>query len=320
MSFPLRLALVPEKVSIDWPQLTRVAAALSKQVDQDFKPIWKVLATVDAFSDLESVPTDYLPIIIVQHVQGAAGYHEDKNGQPFALVEYGDQWSLTASHECLEMLADPFGRRMHGGHTPDQAVSVGAKPGRVNYLVEACDPCEAADFAYKVNGVLVSDFYTRRFFDPVKAPGARYSFTGAIKAPREVLTDGYLSWHDPVTRDWYQLRMFADNVSTRIPHVINLSKETNFESLRDATNLRSAIDRVTPQYRDRKGAGVAEARVARELSPGGAREESMKARAAGLREAIRSLPPRESPSSGGGGGGERSGAEGHAKGRSGRKK
>src|SRR3954470_8311662 len=101
------VALVSEvdSVSPDW--LTMVAAALQKQVTRDFGPTWDVKATVSAIERLEDVPLGYWPLIIVQDVQDAAGYHTDKNGQPYALIEYGTSWSLTASHECLEMLADP---------------------------------------------------------------------------------------------------------------------------------------------------------------------------------------------------------------------
>ena len=47
-----------------------------------------------------------------------------------------------------------------------------------------------------MNGVLVSDFYTPHYFDPMKAPGVRYSFTGKITGPRVVLRGGYLSWKE----------------------------------------------------------------------------------------------------------------------------
>jgi len=58
-------------------------------------------------------------VIIVADVKGAAGVHLDRNGQPFALVEYGQGWwSLTASHETLEMLADPWGNRLIAGNSP----------------------------------------------------------------------------------------------------------------------------------------------------------------------------------------------------------
>ena len=183
MPLTQQLALVPDGVKVSSSELTRVASALSKQVARDFTPIWNVHATVDAFATLEDVPTDYWPIIIAKEVEDAAGFHDDEHGQPFALVEFGPEWSLTASHECLEMLADPFGRRLRAGNMLPQAVKLRQPERRVRYLVEVCDPSEAGEFAYQVNGVLVSDFYTPDFFDPVTVSSVRYSFTGAIKAP-----------------------------------------------------------------------------------------------------------------------------------------
>src|SRR5262249_21691191 len=198
-----QVALVSE-VEIDFSDLTRAAAALQKQVARDLKPIWDIEATVDAFHKLEDVPLGYWPVIIGTD-QGfdALGIHLDRDGQPFALVNFTDGWQLTASHEALEMLVDPFGNRLVAGDSP--------KPdqGRVEFLVEVCDPSEAAEFGYTVNGILVSDFYTPNYFDPVASPSVRYSFTGAIKAPRQVLKGGYLSWHDPVSNHWWQERWFG---------------------------------------------------------------------------------------------------------------
>jgi hypothetical protein len=250
MSLPIQLALVSEGVGIDSSSLTSTAAALSKQIQRDFAPIWHVSATIDAFLKLEDVPTDYWPIIIMKDVQEAAGYHEDKNGQPFAVVQYDDQWSLTASHECLEMLADPFGRRMKAASLLQQAVHLGQKPSRVRYLVEVCDPGESAEFAYQVNGVLVSDFYTPHFFDPVKASGVRYSYTGAIESPLQVLDGGYISYEEPISQHWFQIRMFPDEISSKVPHLVDLSAQTDFLKIKATTSLRAAVDRVTkaPQY------------------------------------------------------------------------
>ena len=59
-----------------------------------------------------------------------------------------------------------------------------------NYLVEACDPCEGNADGYQIQGVLVSDFITPRFYDALSTPGTRYSFTGAVTAPRQVLPEG----------------------------------------------------------------------------------------------------------------------------------
>jgi hypothetical protein len=186
------VALVSDSDAVSAQEVTRVAAALDRQVTRDFGPIWSVLATVSPAFSLEEIPVGYWPIVMLDDLDepGALGYHVDRFGQPYALVALTDSWSLTASHECLEMLADPFGDRMVPGASPKRG------EGRVSYLVEVCDPPESAEFAYTVNDVLVSDFITPAFYDPVVATGVRYSFTGAIERPRQVLEGGYISWRN----------------------------------------------------------------------------------------------------------------------------
>jgi len=168
-----QVALVSEVEQVTCGQLNKVSAALQKQVIRDFRPLWHINATVDPFESMEDIPLGYWPVIIVADVKGAAGVHLDRNGQPFALVEYGQGWwSLTASHETLEMLADPWGNRLIAGNSP--------KPdqGRVEFLVEVADPPEAPQFGYTVNGILLTDFLTPSFWDPVAANGVRYECCG----------------------------------------------------------------------------------------------------------------------------------------------
>ena len=111
------VALVSETDKVKLPELSAVAAAVQKQVTRDFGPIWGVQANVAAFARLEDVPLDYWPVIIKDTLQrpGAAGYHEDSAGEPNALVLMTDDWSITASHETLELLADPWGRHLVAG-------------------------------------------------------------------------------------------------------------------------------------------------------------------------------------------------------------
>lgn len=196
------VALVSQTQNVSLSELAIAASALQKQVNRDFSRYWQITATVSAFEKLSHVPLDYWHIVIRDdiNIPGAAGIHLNKNnGQPYALVQYSPEWSLTVSHELLEMLADPQGNRVVASD------SVKAGQGRVQYLVEVCDPSEGAAFGYSVNGVLVSDFYTPAFFDPVFSPSARYSFSGAVKKPRQVLNGGYLSWLHPPTRHLWQL-------------------------------------------------------------------------------------------------------------------
>ena len=187
---PVQVALVSRSSQTDAADVSHVAAALQKQAIRDLSPIWSVAATVDVFPSLRTVPAGYWPVIIVDDVKGAAGYHQDSHGLPYALVEYSASWSLTASHEVLEMLCDPWGRRVVAGRSPMPG------QGQVEFLVEACDPCESSAYAYTINGVLVSDFITPYFYDPRRTIGARYSFTGAVQRPRHILPGGYISWWD----------------------------------------------------------------------------------------------------------------------------
>lgn len=201
---PLHVALVPRTGETTSAQVDHVAAALQMQALRDVGPLWSLTATVDSFARLRDVPVGSWPVVVVDDVKGAAGYHLDANGQPYALVEYSDSWSLTASHEMIEMIVDPWGKRIAPGRSPKRG------QGQVEFLVEACDPCEAAEFAYTINGVLVSDFVTPFFYDPRKTVGARYSFTGAVEHPRQILRGGYLSWHEPEENHiWQQVWLGA---------------------------------------------------------------------------------------------------------------
>jgi hypothetical protein len=230
------VALVSQTKHVALERLVVAAAAIQKQITRDFGPIWGIDADVAAFGHVHDVPLGYWPIILRYdiHDQGVQGIHlNKKNGQPFALVQVSDNWTLTTSHECLEMLADPSGNRTQAGN------SVMEGQGRVQYLVEVCDPCEAADFAYSVNGVPVSDFYTPNFFDPVGAPSVRYSFTGAITEPHQVLNGGYLSWVDPESNHLWQLFVSGNEPDFKDRGAVQDGMET----------LRSLSDRHSEQHR-----------------------------------------------------------------------
>jgi hypothetical protein len=198
------IALVSESTSVKAADLTRTAAAIQNQVTQDFGPVWRRSATVDAFTTLDDVPLDYWPMVVSDTIPyQAEGIHLDNKYGPYALVRYDTGWSLTASHECLEMLADPLGSRTRRGTSPK------AGQGQVRFLVEVCDPCEAQSFAYERNGVVVSDFYFPAFFASAASKGAQYSFTKSITQPRQILEGGYLSWEDPATKEWWQQTWFT---------------------------------------------------------------------------------------------------------------
>src|SRR5215831_16261295 len=272
MLFHLALvSMVPEVTLAD---LAPVSAAIQKQVSRDFGPIWNVEATVDAFDKLEDVPIGYWHVLLQDELpNGVAGLHKrDDNKQPFALVALTSNWPVFMSHEVLEMIVDPQGDLTVPGDSKK------AGQGRVEYLLEVCDPCQASKFAYPINSVMVSDFYTRRYFDPIQSSGVRYSFSGQIRSPREVLDGGYLSWFDPETRHLFQLqvdgkktqicnkgevpfrveslRAFSDSVSTdRRDAVIKGGSRAGL-MLNSATDLRK-----TPWVKKRKQTAVDRSRI-----------------------------------------------------------
>ncbi len=175
--------------------LPRVARALHKQVKRDFEPLWGIAGTVTWYGAQADVPVGFWKVIVDEKlgIAGDLGFHWDPLGQPFARVAYdvNTQWSATASHEVLEMLADPYGEFLYGAPSIDPK----HRGNQVLYDVEVCDPCE--NKTYVIDGVTVSDFITPRFYDAKRSARARYSFTGAVKHPRQVLAGGYVSWSDP---------------------------------------------------------------------------------------------------------------------------
>ena len=203
------VALVSESSAVSASLAASIAAAVQTQVERDFSPLWQVDATLSYYATLEDVPVGYWPIIVVDQLSdpNAGGFHTDKNGQPYALVLSQGQVSVDVSHECLEMLADPFGNRTTAGD------SIKPGQGRVEYLVEVCDPCEGDAYTYSVNGLPVSDFYTPHFFDPVASAAVRYDFTGAVKKPLQVLKQGYISWLDPQSQHMWQAFNFGPKIT-----------------------------------------------------------------------------------------------------------
>ena len=171
------------------------------------------------------------------------------------------------------MLVDPFGDRLVASDSPKE------DQGRVEILVEACDPSEAAEFGYTINGILVSDFYSPRFFDPLEAPAVRYSFTGAIQQPRQVLRGGYLSWHDPSSNEWWQEIWFGGPAPT--------FRSLGCLNARDGS-FRSQIDRLTTQATSEAQANGLRAARAAGLAAGSIEHVTV-ARAANLRRQIDTL-------------------------------
>jgi hypothetical protein len=221
------------KINVDL--IHSAAIALNLQVTRDLPQFWPVSATVFYLPNPKKVPAGVWPVQLVKTLPpDEGGFHSDKHKQPYAKVIASPDdttWTIDASHEILEMLVDPYGNRMQSSVAIE---IVGGKiqdgTGQFGYLVEACDPCEDNSYAYTINGVAVSDFITPHFYDPMVTPGTRYSFTGAIKGPRQILPGGYISWVNAQIDEWQQL-MYVD--PSKPPTIQNIGKADGGKSLRE---------------------------------------------------------------------------------------
>jgi hypothetical protein len=231
----IQVGLVDTTGSLDAELVQSVAAALNIQVTRDLPQFWSVTATVLYLSSPKKIPAGVWPVQLVKTLPpGEGGFHLDKHKQPYSKViasPKSDGWTIAASHEVLEMLVDPYGNRLQSSVAIEiQGKKIVDGTGQFGYLVEACDPCEDDKYGYSINGVPVSDFITPHYYDPLVTPGTRYSFTGAIKAPRQILPGGYISWVNNEADEWQQLQYLDPKAA---PKIVNLGKASSDKSLRE---------------------------------------------------------------------------------------
>ena len=234
----LSIALVAEGIANVRPPLSEVASALQIQLMRDAGPLWGTTGTCTPFATRAEVPSSLALLLVVTNSQGRGGFHTAPAAvglQPSAQVDYtaDGSWTISASHEAIEMLVDPSGRRFHSGPHPTDPAA------KVQYLIEACDPCQHPSFAYQVDdqhGLLVSDFCLPAFYG-LGPMGSPFTFRKSVTAPLRVAHGGYLSWLD---RDghWYQMSAMAGATTIGPIDPSDVLKQP------EDGNLRGALDRL----------------------------------------------------------------------------
>ncbi len=259
----IQIGLIDTTGAIKPELLQAAAAALNLQVMRDLPQFWSVQATVQLLPNKGKIPIGVWPVKIVTTLPpGEGGFHMDKHNQPYAKIigaPDDDTWTIDASHEIIEMLVDPWGNKMQSSvaiEIVDGKIVDGT--GQNNYLVEACDPCEANECGYTVNGVVVSDFITPHYYDPVVTVGTRYSFTGAIKTPRQMLPGGYISYVNDETQEWQQI-LWVDPDSP--PTIVDLGPADNKRSMREW--IENVMSTVPTREKQRKAIRVRAAHLAK---------------------------------------------------------
>lgn len=176
-----------------------IIAALQIQVSRDFAPAWGIDAKLTLAPPKQKTPTPGLwSIGFFDNADqaGALGYHDiTAEGLPLGKVfvkttlDAGDLVSVTASHECLEMLADPDINLTAEYDDPSGA------PAKF-YAYEVCDACEDDSLGYgiAIGGaqiIHVSDFVLPAYFETFRKAGP-FDFNRHLSAPFQILPGGYM--------------------------------------------------------------------------------------------------------------------------------
>lgn len=199
MNPPVQIDLVYLATTPLGVDLAALMAALQTQVTRDFAPIWGI----DCKLSIQTAPrTGVQRLLFLDDTDqaDALGEHElTPDGLPQGKVfvqttlRDGENPTVTASHELLEMLVDP---------NIDQVVRRGLR-------AEAKEVADAVEeTGYAINGIQVSNFQTPAWFElhdrSLPMGTNKYDFLGLCTHPWQILKGGYMSVLEP-SGEWTQV-------------------------------------------------------------------------------------------------------------------
>jgi hypothetical protein len=193
----VKIAVINDSTVLTDTEVAKAVGPLQKQIDRDAGPVWGISAQL-RFVPKGMQPTAdewWLAVLDNSDQAGALGYHDLTNkGLPLSKVfagsdlQYGQSWTVTCSHELLEMLVDP-----NINLTVFDEGPIGARL----YAYEVCDACEADQYGYDIDGTLVSDFVYPAWFESFRKKGStQFDQAKQIAEPFELLPGGYIGVND----------------------------------------------------------------------------------------------------------------------------
>ena len=195
--------------------LQHAIRAVNRQIAEDFQPYWGFgarlrlegksglgRASVEA-ADMRGDAVLY--VRVTPKKTDVDGFHS----QNFAGIPYGfvyldvskklkEDWTVTLSHEALELLADPELNLLVQGPHPKE-------PDRqVFHWFEMCDAVQ--NETYVVDGVRVSNFVLPLYFTSSDERGGRNDFLGTVNRGKTLQSfgvnpGGYINFFDPTIAD-----------------------------------------------------------------------------------------------------------------------
>ncbi|MBI4509738.1 MAG: hypothetical protein HY698_08870 [Deltaproteobacteria bacterium] len=228
-------------------EMQRTIRAINRQLDRDFEPYWHMGARLRLEGPAGREPRRQNPselrgdgIVYVWDevdIPGALGYHDANNrGIPYGFVfrelcdEIGEPWSVTLSHEALEMVGDANVNLLAAGPNPTEPEKT------VFFWYEMCDAVQADQ--YEIDSVVVSNFVLPLYFTIHEEVGGRNDFLGRAHEGVTLRSfginpGGYVGFFNPETGE----------------HEVYARKGDEEAARRLATKARASVTRRAVRYR-----------------------------------------------------------------------
>lgn len=198
-SVSYRVAVLNHSSTVTDDEARAAVVALQTQVHRDFAPIWGIDAELTLVEKgAEPGPgswwlvmedsSDY-PGVVAYHTLTSEGLPQVKISVANAK-QAGWAWTMAASHDLLEMLVNP--RLNLTVFVADDSGTAGRL-----YVREICDPVSSPELAYKIDGVVVSNFIYPTWFDSFRKKGSTQFDHGThLSAPLQRGPNGYMTVFD----------------------------------------------------------------------------------------------------------------------------
>src|SRR5262245_8083498 len=192
-------------------KLQQAIRAINLQISQDFQPYWSLGAQLRLEGRIGKQPHKAsLPdmrgdaVIYLwdrMDLDDADGYHDANfKGIPFGFVflelseQLEEEWTVSLSHEALELIADPDVNLFAVGPHP------GDRRRHVFHWYEMCDAVQTE--TYEISAVKVSNFVLPLYFTRTEEEGSRNDFLGTVHDGQTLRSfgvnpGGYVGFYDP---------------------------------------------------------------------------------------------------------------------------
>jgi hypothetical protein len=256
----INISVINESTVLADADVTPVVAALQKQVTNDFGPIWGTAAQLSIVPKGTQPPTGnwWLVLLDDSDQANALGYHDlTTEGLPIGKVfaasdlKAGTSWTVTASHELLEMLGDP---------NINLTVFVqNNNTAGILYAYEVCDACEDDSLGYQIDSILLSDFVYPAWFESFRAEGStQFDRMNKIQNPFQILVNGYIGVFNVTSGSGWQQQtqdkhptnvLYRGAVGTRrerrsIPHELWINSLPQKKIAGNAQKYRQTLEKI----------------------------------------------------------------------------